>query len=520
MVAPAAPRTVSYDVYLRELERRKQAERDRDYWKNEFYLQRDIRRAPVLQPIGKAILEECRHVEKWGTVKAPDGSTRANFTTIAKHLHSSPGTVAKHAERLAKLDLIEIHEHLGPKDECDRKYIHVKEEHLAAIDQLQDPDDVVPQQGGDRFYRCMKCDSEMEIRTITKKRTKILLRCSNPNCRHESVLQDDPEDIVEDTGWKPQNGHKAQKQLAEQCVYTASIMPPEEPENSQKQVAFTSSASHARSDIVTELHALPIWACHREKVPYNAKSARAPQKAKSDDPATWATYEQALATFEESQSWKYPYDGIGVMNNGDYTFIDLDHCIDEQGEISDQARACIDAFTSYTEISRSGTGIHIIARGTLPKDVKRPGMEMYNHHRFFVWTGRHLAGTPETIEARQAAIDALYQELVPDVPKSDIPRPQFTRSSSDDEILKKARNAPNGAKFRRLYDDGNWSGYASHSEADAALCRMLAYWADNDVSTIERLFEHSGLMRDKWNRADYRERTINRALGLQQRRAS
>ncbi len=156
MVAPAAPRTVSYDVYLRELERRKQAERDRDYWKNEFYLQRDIRRAPVLQPIGKAILEECRHVEKWGTVKAPDGSTRANFTTIAKHLHSSPGTVAKHAERLAKLDLIEIHEHLGPKDECDRKYIHVKEEHLAAIDQLQDPDDVVPQQGGDRFYRCIR----------------------------------------------------------------------------------------------------------------------------------------------------------------------------------------------------------------------------------------------------------------------------------------------------------------------------------------------------------------------------
>jgi primase-polymerase (primpol)-like protein len=58
------------------------------------------------------------------------------------------------------------------------------------------------------------------------------------------------------------------------------------------------------------------------------------------------------------------------------------------------------------------------------------------------------------------------------------------------------------------------AGYGSHSEADAALCTVLAFWTDGDPAAIDRLFRASGLCRAKWlNRPDYRERTISAALG-------
>ena len=44
------------------------------------------------------------------------------------------------------------------------------------------------------------------------------------------------------------------------------------------------------------------------------------------------------------------------------------------------------------------------------------------------------------------------------------------------------------------------TGYQSKSEADIALCNMLAFWTNRDVERIDRLFRASGLMRDKWDR--------------------
>lgn len=273
-----------------------------------------------------------------------------------------------------------------------------------------------------------------------------------------------------------------------------------------------------------ELHALPQWVVWRyeepekpradgklTKVPYNARPARSPQKADSTNPATWTSYEQARATFEDSKAWKRPYSGVGfVFNHNGIVGIDQDGSLDPR-------------IHSYTERSVSGDGIHTFARGTIPRNVKRPGIEMYDHARFFCWTGDHLAGTPGAIEDCQAELDALYKELVPEISNrlENHGRVQnFTSSSSDDEILKKARGAANGAKFIALYDQGNWKacGYPSQSEADQGLCEMLLYWGDGDVSTIDRLFPHSELMRDKWKRADYREDTISKALQFYQQR--
>ena len=208
------------------------------------------------------------------------------------------------------------------------------------------------------------------------------------------------------------------------------------------------------------------------------------------------------------------------MCNGDFTVTDLDHCI-EDGKMSGQAQDRISNIYSYAELSPSGTGVHIIAWGTIARNVTQPGIEMYDHARFMTWTGKHIVGTPDSIEDRQEQLTALHGEIAPPVIHEALQAPQCAYAPCtcpDEQVLDKARNARNGAKFRRLYDDGTWEGYPSQSEADAALCRMLAYWTDGDEVAMDRLFRQSKLYREKWDRAarsgegTYGYGTIRRAL--------
>jgi len=74
--------------------------------------------------------------------------------------------------------------------------------------------------------------------------------------------------------------------------------------------------------------------------------------------------------------------------------------------------------------------------------------------------------------------------------------------------------AKNGATVRALFE-GDTSAYAEDdSRADEALCFHLAFWTGGDREQIDRLFRQSGLYREKWERRDYRERTIDNALAF------
>jgi len=79
------------------------------------------------------------------------------------------------------------------------------------------------------------------------------------------------------------------------------------------------------------------------------------------------------------------------------------------------------------------------------------------------------------------------------------------------ELVGRAKGSRDGAKFTALWE-GDISGYDSHSEADLALCCLLAFWTGGDRDRIDRLFRQSGLNREKWAREDYREKTISAAL--------
>lgn len=497
------PQTVPYEQFQREHEKRLQAEQKCKKLQDEIFLLRKIRHAPVIKAIDKDVLEEFHHVQRWGIVEDGQGNKRANYNTIAKNLHVSPDTVKRSAERLEKLHLADIREHQGPEDERERKYIQVKEENLRTIDKLKDTDGIVPKQGGNR-YICTKCDSpDVDVKTETK--TTIRCNC----CQHEEVV----EDTIGNTNWKPQFVHKRQK-AQKQLAFQQSVHKPEPTEQLADHSVYT-------LPLIAELKALRIWCPHRGKVPYNVvKPAREYQKAEVDNPDTWTTYDQSLAVYEEFKLWKHPFDGIGFMNTGDYVFTDIDHCRNtDTGELSDQAQDIILRIDSYAEESYSGTGCHIIARGSIPRGRKHDGVEMYPARRFFTFTGRHILGIPTDVVDSQAAFDVLYKELFPaDIPQKQVASTAFAcNARSASEILE---NGKDDKKFMKLYS-GNASDYRKkdgspdYSRADLALCEKIAYWgAGGSVSTIDGIYRQSGLNRPKWERDDYRERTINRAIAL------
>ena len=89
------------------------------------------------------------------------------------------------------------------------------------------------------------------------------------------------------------------------------------------------------------------WVCWRKeerkgkatKVPYDPRTGKL---ARSNDPSTWAGYEEARAAYEREH-----YQGLGYMFHGDVTGVDLDHCVQPDGSIDPWAQRILDQLASY-----------------------------------------------------------------------------------------------------------------------------------------------------------------------------
>ena len=246
------------------------------------------------------------------------------------------------------------------------------------------------------------------------------------------------------------------------------------------------------------------------KIPISPWSGK---PAACDRPQTWSTYKHARFALR-----RFPCDGIGfVFTDADpFCGVDLDQCRTINGTIAPDALVLIRRFASYTELSPSGTGAHVLIKGKLSGSGRRKSkVEIYDSGRYFTITCKHLAGTPLVIQNRQHVLDELASNLfTADAPK---PLTMFSRSLSlsDDELIERAMNARNGNRFRRLWN-GDASDYGNdHSRADLALCRTLAFWCGGDLARVDRLFRCSSLMRDKWDR-----RTGNILYGVRTIRAA
>jgi putative DNA primase/helicase len=180
----------------------------------------------------------------------------------------------------------------------------------------------------------------------------------------------------------------------------------------------------------------------------------------------------------------------------------------------------IEQFKSYTEVTPSGKGFHIIVQGSLPGSGKKnEKIEMYDQNRFFTMTGDSFPDFPHEPQERQDEIIALYRKHFPEK-EIQPPRSVLPNNLADAELIEKARGAKNGDLFNMLWQ-GNWedAGYPSQSEADQALSNLLAFWCGNDPERIDRFFRQSGLYREKWDKkhhgdgSTYGQKTIQRAVG-------
>lgn len=270
------------------------------------------------------------------------------------------------------------------------------------------------------------------------------------------------------------------------------------------------------SNIPAELYHLKQWVCWKAvknekgkitKIPINALNGK---NAMSNNPDTWTDLMGAVVAVD-----KYGLEGVGFMLTNGYFGIDLDDC---DNELKNEF---IDHMKSYTEVSQSGKGIHIICKGKLPKGKRRTkGIEMYEDNRFFVMTGNKI-GNYQIVDGTEQvkSLHAKYLEDKPVEPQVEIIEQDQHKSIvlTDNDVLLKAQNSKNGVQFKLLFD-GQWEdlNYPSQSEADLALANLLAFWTGKNFEQMDRLFRMSGLYREKWDRRQsgttYGAITLNTAI--------
>lgn len=261
---------------------------------------------------------------------------------------------------------------------------------------------------------------------------------------------------------------------------------------------------------------------HKRKVPINAMDG---QPAKSNDPVTWCDFDTACLGKE-----RFGLDGIGFMFSGDGIFgIDIDHCYDpETRELDPAAAEIIETVQSYTELSPSGTGIHILCKGALPEGRKRRGaVEMYSTLRYFTVTGNQfgLEYPFSDCTERVAVMHRKYlgeEETAAGAQRAALPMPAGRGTNADmsvDAVLHRMFDSKHGQKLQNLYN-GSWEQYGigdgSQSSADQAFCNTLAFWCRCDAALMDAIFRRSRLYRQKWDKRrgakTYGQITIDRAI--------
>lgn len=247
-----------------------------------------------------------------------------------------------------------------------------------------------------------------------------------------------------------------------------------------------------------------------QKPPVNPRTGKF---AKTNDPSTWVNFKEALEAYKNGE--KYGGVSFALSEKDSIVGVDIDNCV-INGKVDSAIWEDIKAIDSYTELSPSRTGIRIFAKGKLPCGGKHKGnIEIYESGKFLTVTGFHLPGTPLTINERHEEITQFFEKHF-GVEETYNPEVVPVPFKNDEELLETALNAANGDKFRKLFVDGDWSDYPSQSEADFALCNMLAFYTGRDAEWIKRLFQKSALYRSKCEKrrgnGTYLERTIAKAI--------
>ena len=268
------------------------------------------------------------------------------------------------------------------------------------------------------------------------------------------------------------------------------------------------------------------------KVPYMNDTFR----ARSDTPTSWIRYDDAQglkAAYEDISGIGFFLSARENETEAALCVIDIDAHHTAEGA-NPLAEEVLQLFCgTYIERSPSGNGYHIVCNvrpSEIPLDVyygpdyyrknSEKELEIYiggKTNRFMTYTGDRVSAG-DTITDQSAQVRDFFERYMRKPRRAQAAAAHALPIPTEDvdiqERLKIARRAKNGVKFCKLYDEGDWrsQGYPSQSEADLALAKRLCFWLGPNEEKIDEAFRASGLMREKWEREDYRTQTIRNAI--------
>lgn len=272
-----------------------------------------------------------------------------------------------------------------------------------------------------------------------------------------------------------------------------------------------------------ELKALPQWCVasllpledgKEDKRPYNPKTGN---PASVTDPRTWGTFDEAIAHRDYWRQNGAPRAQVGfVFNENDpFAVIDLDTYKAKTEDTKNLHAEIRRQALTYSELSQSGLGTHIIGRGLVIEGARNEpnAIEIYSHARFMICTGNVGDGNSILpVEPIQELLDYLY----PLIKDASIAKGISWRDLGDGEeslltdleIVERAMAAQNADKFLRLCQGDLSMHNDNWSDADEALIQFFCFYTP-DNNQVARLFLRSKLAeRDKAQRPDYIPRTI------------
>ena len=233
--------------------------------------------------------------------------------------------------------------------------------------------------------------------------------------------------------------------------------------------------------------------------------------AKSDDSSTWSDFESAIEYAKKNGgvSLVYALDGTDEI-----ACIDLDHCIDENGEFSNLAKEVIASSNgTYCEQSISGTGLHLFGKtkGMDLRTFSKDGdLEFYQKVHFIAMTGNILDENKlESFDTNE--MKALLERKCDKRPTTQgIGKGiEGLSTMSDRDVVEKAIASKHGDTFKALYEGVDLQN--NHSNSDMSLMNRLAFWCNGDKEQMLRIFATSGLYRENKS-PEYYEYTASKAI--------
>ncbi len=280
------------------------------------------------------------------------------------------------------------------------------------------------------------------------------------------------------------------------------------------------------------LKAIQQWVCWRwelpekeggrfGKPPVDAKTGKA---GKSNDPATWSTFDDAVARFHQDSKIA----GIGLALTPDLgiTALDLDHVIAD-GDVDQKASALLKWFGStYAEISPSGTGYRLFCYGKPQREGHSDPrwLELYigGRARYMTVTGNAVDGHPAAIAAMQGELDrlhSLYMERAANPSEKASEKAGKTTPPCVCNPSDRLAAALKNQTIAALYGGStlhfvNAEGKPDRSAAEISLALRLMTFADGDEQTVAGWMDGSKC--EKWNQRDkdtdsYRVATVKAA---------